>query len=547
MELRIPARLAALPPWLLAAAPAAVFAPALLGGFVHDDRAQIVANGLLADLRSLPALWSSGVWAGAGSGSSFYRPLMTTSFAVDRALFGLFAPAWHAAQLALYAAVAALGARLALRLEAAPALAVSAGALFALHPVNAEAAAWLSARCDLLAAAGVLFALGAAARAPASRPGALPALGLLLGLFGKESALCALPALLALDRVRGAGFAPAALLRRYALVALALGAYTALRVRALGGLGSGLLDAPSPGALLGAAGQGIARLAAPLALGIAPPPPSPREAALGAAAALLAAAGLALAWRRRSVALVPLALGSASLAIAAAAGARLGELSDRYLLLPAFAAAWLAVRGAARLPAALRPALIVAGTAAGAGLALLSIQHVSVYRTDEALWRAAVAQNPGSPRAALNLAVARLEAGDPGDALDWLARAEALAPDDPLIGLNRAVAHAELGDPAAARRELARLAARQPDFWPARLRLGHLALARGAADEAAAEYEAALARHPLSAEALAGLAAARYRQGRRAEARAALERALALDPGLQNDAGLRSLREEIGE
>ena len=74
-------------PWTLAL-PALlaflVFVPALRGGFVHDDVPQVARNPLVQDLRFVPTLLRTGVWAGAGSGSSWYRPLMTTSFALDR-------------------------------------------------------------------------------------------------------------------------------------------------------------------------------------------------------------------------------------------------------------------------------------------------------------------------------------------------------------------------------------------------------------------------------------------------------------------------------
>ena len=52
---------------LVACAGLVTFAPALAGDFVHDDHRQIVGNPLVQDPRGWPALWTSGVWAGAGS------------------------------------------------------------------------------------------------------------------------------------------------------------------------------------------------------------------------------------------------------------------------------------------------------------------------------------------------------------------------------------------------------------------------------------------------------------------------------------------------
>lgn len=524
------------------------FAPALAGGFVHDDRPQILANPLVAGLRHLPELWATGAWAGAGSGSSFYRPLMTTSFALDRALFGTWAPAWHAVQLALWAAVVAVAARLMAAVEGRTAVAGAAAAIAAVHPVNAEAAAWISARCELLAATGVLVALllhdGALAGRRPTRAGVPVAIAVALGLFAKESAICVLPALAAVDRARGASFAPRALAARHAATALALAGYAALRARALGGVGGGLAGALDPLAALGAAGQGLARLALPVGLTIAPPPPGPAHAALGGAAALAGAAGLALAWRRRSPALVPLVLGGASLGVAAVAAARIGELADRYLVLPALAVAWLAARAVDVRLRSRRGAGRALAAAAVLLLGALAFRHVQVYASDGRLWRDAWSKNPASVRAATNLAAWHLDAGAPREALVWLARAEALAPGDRLVALDRAAAHEELGDAAAARRELEALAASDPTWWPARLRLGHLALGRGELATAAAEYEATLTLHPLCAEAFAGLGVTRYQQGRREEAGRALARALALDPQVQNAGTLRRLLQE---
>jgi tetratricopeptide (TPR) repeat protein len=529
-----------------------VLAPALAGGFVHDDRAQIVGNPLVKDLAFLPEIFASGAWAGAGSASSWYRPLMLASFALDHALFGWLAPAWHAVQLALFAGVVALGARLVARLEGDERVACLAAVLFAVHPVNAEAAAWLSARGDLLAAAAGLAALllhrGSLERAaPGGGAAGLAALAFLAALLAKESALAFAPALVALDRLQDVGFRPAALARRWAGFAAALGVYAALRARALGGASAGIAEPLDPLLALGAAGQGLLRLALPVGLGIEPPAPAPVHALLAGVGAAAAGAALVLAWRARSALLVPLALGGASLALAAAGAARVGALGDRYLLLPALCAGWLAARGVLALPGRARAAGLAAAAAAGLVLAVLSFRHVDVYRTDERLWSEAWRVNPRSARAALNLASARLDAGDPSGAEAWLARAEALAPRDPLVALDRAVAAEQRGDAAAARRQLLELLEHTPGYWPAQLRLGHLALAAAALDEAAARYEATLRAHALSAEAWAGLGVVRAEQGRAAEARAALARALDLDPDVQNADALRRLLREQEE
>ncbi len=550
---RAPVRL--LTPVGVMAAPAAAalvaFAPALRGGFVHDDVPQIVGNPLVRHLGFLPQLWSTGVWAGAGSGSSFFRPVFTTSIALDVAAFGSSPVALHATQLALAALAAALLARLAWRVEGDAGLALAAGLLFAVHPVNAEAAAWISARPDLLAAIFLLLALashGAALRARAPAPTlrwtVASGLCVFLALCSKESALGGVPTLLALERASGAPLRPAALASRWAPIAAAGLAAAALRTRALGGLSGGITGAVDPAALAGAAGQGALRLVWPAGLSISPLAPTPGDVALGGALAFAGAAGLALAWARRARLLVPLTLFLGTLALGALGAARIGEMADRYLLLPSAAGAWLAARAGRALPAASRkPALAVVVL----GFAALASRHTRVFESDERLWSDAFRSNPASVRAALNLATARIEAGNPRAALPLLDHAALLSPDDPQVTLNRAVAAEALGDSAEARRLLAGLVAAEPGYWAAQLRLGHLALERGDLDEAAGRYDTTLRLYALSPEAWAGLGVVRARQGRTAEARAALARALALDPEVQNADALRRILRDLPE
>jgi tetratricopeptide (TPR) repeat protein len=534
-----------------AGAALAVLLPALGAGFVHDDVPQILGNPLLRDLARIPELWTSGVWAGAGSGSSWYRPLMTTSFALEHALFGFSAPAMHAVQLGCYAAVVTLGVLLVRRVQGDGTTAVLAGLLFATHPLGVEPAVWISARCELLAAGGGLAAMGLHARALASddarrarRLDLAAAACLGLALFGKENAVGFVPALVALDAVAGASLAPAALLRRHAVFLAACGAYAALRTAALGSVSGGLGGTVALGDWLGAWGQGLLRCLWPRALTISPPAPGPTHVALGAATVLAAiAAGLA-GLRRRGPWLVPLVLGGAQLAIAAVAAVRVGELADRYLLLPCLALAWgvaAALRRALPAPAAtaLVLALAVALGAAARG-------HVAVFHDDQTLWTDAWSKNPASLRAAVNLAAGALGRDDPRTAEVWLARAAALDPDDRQVLLNRAVAADRLGRPEEARRLLERLVARDAGDAAAQLALGHLALDRRDADEAARRYRAVLGLRPGAAEAWAGLGVAEHDRGDRDAARDALARALALDPNVANAASLRRLLRELG-
>jgi tetratricopeptide (TPR) repeat protein len=535
--------------WLPPLAAAIVALPALHAGFVHDDHLQIVGNPLLRDVRRIPALWLGNVWAGAGSGSSWYRPVMTTSFALDRALFGLDATAMHAVSLLLWSAVAGLAAHLVLAVERRGGLALGAGLLFAVHPLNVEPTAWISARCSLLAAGFGLLALLLHDRVLLERSRALAlrsasGVAFALALFASESAVAFAPALLALDAVRGAPFRPRAALQRWLPPLLALVLYAGMRSRVLGGVSGGVAGAVEPALILAAFGDAALRIVWPEGLSIAAAPPSPGEAVLGAVVVVLGLLALGVAARRRSPSLLPLALGGAHLLVAALAAARLGALADRYLLMPVLAAAWLVAAGVAGLAPALRRVAVASAACLAVLLGVLAFRHAGVFVSDERLWSDGWSKNPASVQAALNLAALRLDAGEPREALLWLDRAAALDPRDAQVRVNRAVAWEQLGRPEEARRLLLEVVAESPRAADAQLRLGHLALAQGDPAAAARHYEAVLGAAPW-AEAWAGLGLARRRLGDAAGARDALERALLLDPGQENAAELRRVLDSL--
>ena len=126
--------------------------PALLGGFVWDDRAFTEA----AAVQEASGLWR--IWFAPREiqGEGHYWPLTYTTFWLEHRLWG-FAPAgFHAVNLLLHCANAMLLWRLLTRL-AVPGAWVAA-ALFAVHPVHVEAVAWVIGRKDLLA---TLFCLAA--------------------------------------------------------------------------------------------------------------------------------------------------------------------------------------------------------------------------------------------------------------------------------------------------------------------------------------------------------------------------------------------------
>ena len=191
----------------LIAVVALVYARALHGPFVFDDRSAIVENA------SLRSLWPLGpVLAQPPDLTTSGRPLVALSFALDHARGGLDPQVFRITSFALHALCAILlaavvrrtleGPRLGERFGAhADAIAFATALLFAVHPLASEVACYASARTESLVAAFYLATLYAAIRARSSpRPWGWVALAIAcsaLGMASKEVMVSA-PLVLAL-------------------------------------------------------------------------------------------------------------------------------------------------------------------------------------------------------------------------------------------------------------------------------------------------------------------------------------------------------------
>ena len=93
---------------------------------------------------------------------AMYRPLYTLSFALDYSLFGTWALPYHLTNLVLHAISSFFVYLVALELfrgEWRLGAAITAGALFALHPIHPESVTWIAGRVDLICAVFFLPAL----------------------------------------------------------------------------------------------------------------------------------------------------------------------------------------------------------------------------------------------------------------------------------------------------------------------------------------------------------------------------------------------------
>lgn len=137
-----------------------VYLPTLGNGFVWDDITHIVDPGPLQSLENISFFFSSGMTSGSSFGQAvpYYRPLSTLSLALDYALWGGQPLGFHLTNLLLHGAATLLVTLLAAELLGSRSGALASGFLFAVHPVHAEAVAYVATRNELLC---TLLALGA--------------------------------------------------------------------------------------------------------------------------------------------------------------------------------------------------------------------------------------------------------------------------------------------------------------------------------------------------------------------------------------------------
>jgi hypothetical protein len=577
---------------IVVAAVAAVLGPAIRHPFLqsHDDGPYVVWNPVI---RAPLAEAVRGAFAIDPLGA--FAPLHVLSHWVDHAAFGDSAGGYVLVNLALHALNAVLVAWLVLRLGAPAVAAAVAGVVFAVHPVQVEAVAWISQRKTVLSLALLLAALHLwidHARAPPgarARPWALSLLAGVGALLTKAVAVVLPIALAAVDaplrRVRPT--------RRwileklpFLLAAAAIALVTVLGKHEVAGTASVEGHVRVPGAL-GIAWYGGSPLATLLTSAAVlprylrlllwpsglsavymPPVHTGLDGEVIGALALVAALGAAgVHLSRASPRLFCWwGLGLAGLLPVAQLVPQVTLMNDRYLYLPMVGAAALAGEGVAAAFAAVgqRWRLVLAAVAVAGGLALglAARARVAVWRSDLALWGDAVEKTPRSPYAWYNLGRSREAAGDADGALAAYLRAAALDDRDGDAAVNAGAAYLRRGDPDAAAAHVERGARLLPRSAVAQFDLALLRFLQGRPPEALEALEAAraagaeaclteaLGGHVLAVAGRPAEGLARYREAARlgcADAEVGLYRAYALSLVGDEQAAHAALSEALAE
>jgi hypothetical protein len=140
----------------------ALYANSLAGDFVFDDHSAIQVNPDVRTNTPLSSVFKNDFWGlplSHAESHKSYRPLTVLSFRLNHHLHGLWAPGFHAVNVAAHAGVCVLFFWACLGLGASLAPSLSASLLFASHPIHTEAVANIVGRSELLAAIFFLLAL----------------------------------------------------------------------------------------------------------------------------------------------------------------------------------------------------------------------------------------------------------------------------------------------------------------------------------------------------------------------------------------------------
>ncbi|HEY5975406.1 MAG TPA: tetratricopeptide repeat protein [Geobacteraceae bacterium] len=453
---------------LLTGMVAVVFGTSLFHGFVWDDHIYLLIKPayLTFDLRRIFLSLANDLE---------YLPVRDLSYAVDYAVWGRNPLGFHLTSLVIYTLTVLLVFRLAWRLarlvdptdpdEAARGPALFCAALFAVHPIHAEVASFITGRNTLLAGlfsvlTCLLFLrfLAEPRRRCAAYTAAL--ICFLLALLSKAISIT-LPLILVLTALyAGRCERRRALLATLPFLALAVGAFFLFRAIAVA---SFLLPREEAGfTMAGLGAKLVVAMQIPLfylgkllvPVGLHPEYNVPFNERLFSPAPLLALfllVGLAVvAWQLRTrFPLLPVGVGWFLLTLVPVLHLfpTYPVVADRYAYLPSlgFCLSLAAVGNSTargrwpRLPAA-------AATLTCLALALLGWQQNRLWQSDELLWRHTIRVSPLSVKAYTNLGRVCFKAGRYEEAFALFDQARRLAPTDPLYDFHEGFLYYIRGD-----------------------------------------------------------------------------------------------------
>ena len=446
--------------------------------FHFDDSHAVVNNAYIRSVRNIPLFFTWPATFSTLPSNQSYRPLVTTTLAVDYRLGGGLNPvAFHATSFGLFLVLCALVFALYRRVmeQARPGngdnwwLALAAATWYAVHPANAETVNYIIARSEIISTLGVVLGLVLFAGGGIARRYYLYLLPVAAGILGKETAAMFAPVLLVYVVLFERETSPAAVLRSvwpsflvcFAIVGAGMRMATTYTP---GGTSRWhyLLTQPSVSI------HYMVSLFLPLWLSadtqwpLVVDPLDPRVL-VGVA---VVTAMLALAWvtsRRRET--KPIAFGILWFYVTLLPTSSLVPLSEPMndhrmfmpfvgLVLAVVWAAGLAISQLSRIVSASWVRRVAAGAAVAVILAMAygARQRNIVWRTEESLWLDATIKSPDNGRGLMNYGVIQMTNGNLASADQYFERALHYTPHYAYLHVNLGILKAALGQPAEAER-----------------------------------------------------------------------------------------------
>ena len=440
--------------------------------FHFDDFHTITNNPHIRDLRNLPRFFTDTGTFSTLPDHRTYRPLLTTSFALDYRLgqgtnplyFHISTFVWYLIQLALMFGVFLLVLK-------DRWFALFGATLYGLHPVSAETVNYIVQRGEILSTIGVLAGMLLYIRFPKLRRFGLYLIPVVLGILAKIPAAMFVGILftyiLLFEEEWNIG---RALLRTLpALVVCAVTAAFAMHMDA-----SGFVPVGTNPALYRLTQPCVAwhyfrsffwpsDLSADSDFGLVGGWLDPK-ALFGI---LFVAVLCVTAWRTsRARNTRPIALGLVwfLLTLGPTAWVPLSEVANDHRMYFPFVGLTLAVIWAVRLAAGKdMRSLAAAGVIVLAVFAYATRQRNEVWRTEETLWRDVTIKSPRNGRGFMNYGLTQMSKGDYTAAMRAFEQALPLTPNYSLLHINIGIAKGALGQDAEAARHFQQAIALAPD------------------------------------------------------------------------------------
>ena len=524
-------------------------------GFVWDDYFLIENNYRIHSSAHIATLFTTPFFPQAPEESSapYWRPLALFSFALDYAFWRNNTFGFHLSNFLIHSLNAALVLLLWRAIPATRKIALYASLVFALHPLQTTAAAYISDRTDLLASAFFLlscifylrhiaFARGSAAN--------IMGLGvsLFLSLMAKEAALAAPLVFCMLGGMASGAFSRRSMQALLTSI-LVLAAYLITRhllrlsvgvwVAATGAISAHNLCAVAESLLI------YARLFFfPVGLHMERFLDIPRSidirALLSPAVVILLLLIAARAVRRRDLLAYPIFFALAALLPAsnivplypAFAGSQL-FLGEQFLYLPMAglsAAAALAFVMIAERAAKYRTAIAAGAVAVLAIFGILGYAHNEYWRDNQTFYSETLSRYPGSVRMNTNLGLHYAAQGRYEESIMLLRAVREQNPRSAIAHLNLGNAYHAMGKLQDAREELMRANELCPSSASVLQSIGLLDMSEGKVNDAVERYKSALALSPHNIVVRLDLATAYIQESEFGKAEQTLREALSFDP-----------------